>query len=93
VRRRVVDATYLSPTIPATTPAPFPASDDVRVAPIHELASLTWTPRAFVIVGSGKTATDGIIWLLLQGVPQDRIVWVRPRDPWMLDRAAVQHDP
>ena len=27
VRRRVVDATYLSPTIPATTPAPFPASD------------------------------------------------------------------
>jgi hypothetical protein len=93
VRRRVVDATYLSPTIPATTPAPFPASDDVRVAPIHELASLTWTPRAFVIVGSGKTATDGIIWLLLQGVPQDRIVWVRPRDPWMLDRAAVQPDP
>jgi hypothetical protein len=93
VRRRVVDATYLSPTIPATTPAPFPASDDVRVAPIHELASLTWTPRAFVIVGSGKTATDGIIWLLLQGVPQDRIIWVRPRDPWMLDRAAVQPDP
>ncbi len=93
VRRRIVDATYLSPTIPATTPAPFPASDDVRIAPIHELASLTWTPRTFVIVGSGKTATDGIIWLLLQGVPQDRIVWVRPRDPWMLDRAAVQPDP
>jgi hypothetical protein len=31
--------------------------------------------------------------LLLQGVPQDRIVWVRPRDPWMLDRATVQPDP
>ena len=93
VRRRVVDATYLSPTIPATTPAPFPAGDEVRVAPIHELASLTWTPRTFVIVGSGKTATDGIIWLLLQGVPQDRIVWVRPRDPWMLNRATVQPDP
>jgi len=96
VRRRVVDATYLSPTIPATTPAPFPAGDDVRVAPINELTSLAEsgrTPRSFVIVGSGKTATDAIIWLLLQGVPQDRIVWVRPRDPWMLDRAAVQPDP
>jgi len=46
-----------------------------------------------VIVGSGKTATDGIIWLLRQRVPQDRIVWVRPRDPWMLDRATVQPDP
>jgi hypothetical protein len=93
VRRRVVDAAYLSPTIPATTPAPFAVSDDVRVAPINELASLTSAPRTFVIVGSGKTATDGIVWLLRQGVQQERIVWVRPRDPWMLDRATVQPDP
>ncbi len=93
VRRRVVDATYLSPTIPATTPAPFHVTDDVRVAPINELARLRWTPRHYVVVGSGKTATDGIIWLLAQGVPQDRISWVRPRDPWMLDRATVQPDP
>jgi hypothetical protein len=31
--------------------------------------------------------------LLRQGVQQERIVWVRPRDPWMLDRATVQPDP
>ena len=31
VRRRVVDATYLSPTIPATTPPPFGVADGVRV--------------------------------------------------------------
>ena len=93
VRRRVVDATYLSPTIPATTPPPFSFSDDVRVVPIHELASLADAPSSFVIVGSGKTATDGIIWLLANGVPTDRIVWVRPRDPWMLNRAVVQPDP
>jgi hypothetical protein len=93
VRRRVVDATYLAPTIPATTPAPFQVADDVQVAPINDLARLTWTPKSFVIVGSGKTATDGIIWLLGQGVPPDRIMWVRPRDPWMLNRATVQPDP
>ena len=46
-----------------------------------------------MIVGSGKTATDGIVWLLANGVQQDRIVWVRPRDPWMLNRAVVQPDP
>ena len=46
-----------------------------------------------MIVGSGKTATDGIVWLLANGVPPDRIVWVRPRDPWMLNRAVVQPDP
>jgi hypothetical protein len=93
VRRRVVDASYLAPTIPATTPAPFQVADDVPVAPVNDLARLTWTPKSFVIVGSGKTATDGIIWLLGQGVPPDRILWVRPRDPWMLNRATVQPDP
>ncbi len=93
VRRRVVDATYLAPTIPATTPPPYVVADDVDVVAINELARLTETPSNFVIVGSGKTATDGIVWLLSNGVPPDRIVWVRPRDPWMLNRAMVQPDP
>lgn len=46
-----------------------------------------------MIAGSGKTSTDAIVWLLTNGVPPERIVWVRPRDPWMLDRAVVQPDP
>ncbi len=93
VRRRVVDATYLAPTIPATTPPPFGVADDVRVVPVNDLARLDAAPQRYVIVGSGKTATDGIVWLLTNGVPPDRIVWVRPRDPWMLTRAVVQPDP
>ena len=60
---------------------------------INDLARLTEAPTGYVIVGSGKTATDGIVWLLGNGVPPDRIVWVRPRDPWMLNRAVVQPDP
>lgn len=93
VRRRVVDATYLSPTIPATTPPPFHVADDVDVVAVNELARLTETPSNYVIVGAGKTATDAIVWLLVNGVPPDRITWVRPRDPWMLNRAVVQPDP
>jgi hypothetical protein len=93
VRRRVVDATYLSPTIPATTPPPFGVGDGVRTVAINELARLEAAPDTYVIVGSGKTATDGIVWLLTNGVKPDRIVWVRPRDPWMLNRAVVQPDP
>jgi hypothetical protein len=93
VRRRVVDATYLSPTIPATTPPPFGVADDAHVVPVNELARLTGAPSSFVIVGAGKTATDGIVWLLGNGVAPDRIVWVRPRDPWMLSRAVVQPNP
>ncbi len=92
-RRRVVDAAYLSPTIPATTPAPFGVSDGARVIPVGELPNVVDAPSEFVITGSGKTATDAIVWLQLNGVDPDRIVWVRPRDPWMLNRALVQPDP
>ena len=93
VRCRIVDAAYLSPTIPATTRPPFGVADDASVVPINELARLAEAPTSYVIVGAGKTATDGIVWLLANGVPPDRIVWVRPRDPWMLNRACVQPDP
>ncbi|HUH76049.1 MAG TPA: hypothetical protein VLZ53_01660, partial [Devosia sp.] len=93
VRRRLVDATYLAPTIPATTRPPFGVADGVRIVPINDLARLSEPPEEFVIVGSGKTAADGITWLLAGGVAPDRIVWIRPRDPWMLNRAMVQPDP
>ena len=94
VRHRVVDATMLSPTIPATTPPPFGlADDDADVIAVNDLARRDAAPTSFVIVGSGKTATDGIIWLLANGVAPDRIMWVRPRDPWMLNRAVVQPAP
>jgi hypothetical protein len=93
VRRRVVDATYLAPTIPATTPPPFLVADGVRVVPVGALASVVDAPSAYVVVGSGKTATDAIVWLLVNGLDPDRIVWVRPREPWMLNRARVQPDP
>jgi hypothetical protein len=93
VRRRVVDATYLSPTIPATTPPPFGVADGVTVVSVDRLPALGESASTYVVVGSGKTATDAIVWLLGNGVGPDRIVWVRPREPWMLNRAVVQPDP
>jgi hypothetical protein len=50
-------------------------------------------PSQYVVVGSGKTATDAIVWLLARGVDPDRICWVRPREPWMLNRALIQPQP
>lgn len=92
-RRRVVDARYLSPQIPATTPAPFGTADGVHVVAVNELVKLGGAPSQYVIAGSGKTATDACIWLLDKGVDPGAICWVRPRDPWMLNRAVVQPDP
>jgi hypothetical protein len=90
---RIVDARYLAPHIPAHTPPPFEMGQGARVIPVNDVASLAEAPSELVVVGAGKTATDAIVWLLARGVDSDRICWVRPRDPWMLDRAVVQPDP
>ena len=92
-RCRVVDARYLAPSIPAEKPAPFGVGEEVRVIPVNDLARLEEAPSQYVVVGSGKTATDAVIWLLARGVDPDAICWVRPRDPWMINRAVVQPDP
>jgi hypothetical protein len=89
---RVVNAHYLSPLIPATSPPPFGVADGARAIPVNHLVDLDEAPSQYVIAGSGKTATDACIWLLENGVDPDAIVWVRPRDPWMINRAAVQPD-
>ena len=90
---RIVNAHYLAPTIPAEAPPPFEISDGARVVPVNDLARLEEAPSQFVVVGSGKTATDAIVWLLGRGLDPGAICWVRPRDPWMLNRARVQPDP
>ena len=90
---RVVDARYLAPEIPAMTPPPFEVTDGVRTIPVNQLVGMTEAPSQYVVVGSGKTATDAIVWLLARGVDPDALCWVRPRDPWMLNRAVVQPDP
>ena len=89
----MVNAHYREPDIPATTPPPFEVTEPARVVPVHQLMSVDPTPSQYVVVGSGKTATDACIWLLGNGVDPDAICWVRPRDPWMLNRAVVQPDP
>jgi hypothetical protein len=92
-RCRVVDARYLSPMIPATSPPPFGVADGVHAVTVNDLVNLAEAPSQYVIAGSGKTATDACIWLLDNGVDPGVIVWVRPRNPWMLNRAVVQPDP
>lgn len=92
-RCRVVNAHYLSPAIPASTPPPFEAGDGARILPVGELVRVQEPPSQYVVVGSGKTGTDAVVWLLARGVDPDAICWVRAREPWMLNRAVVQPDP
>lgn len=92
-RARIVDARYLSPDIPSRTPPPFAVESGALVVPVNDLATCATTPSRYVVVGAGKTAIDTCVWLLCSGVGPDAITWVRPRDPWLLNRAVVQPDP
>ena len=90
VRKQVVDARYLEPSIPATHVPPFEIEPGARLIPVNDLVALSGAASGFTIVGGGKTAIDACLWLLDAGVPPEAIRWVRPRDSWLLDRAFQQ---
>ena len=90
VQRRVVDASYLETSIPATRIPSFAADPGVRLIPVGDLVRLTGPASGYTVIGAGKTAMDACIWLLGSGVPPEMIRWIRPRDAWLLDRAFQQ---
>ena len=89
-RRRIVDATYLESSIPATHQPAFTVAPEAAFVPLNDLPEIADTFRRFTVIGSGKTSADACLWLLDHGVSADRIRWVRPRDAWFNDRAALQ---
>ncbi len=90
VRRSVVDATYLASRVPANDPPPFQVADGATCVPIGALTTVVTPPNGYVIIGAGKTAMDAVCWLLDKGTSPDDIRWIRPREPWMLNRAFFQ---
>ena len=90
VRTSVVDATYMASRVPATDSPPFQVADAATCISIGALTSVMTPPDGYVIIGAGKTAMDAVCWLLDNGTPPDDIRWIRPREPWMLNRAFFQ---
>lgn len=96
VRRKRVDATYLSPSVPSTHAPRFEVDAGVRLVPPNALPQLwqgLWpaaAPRRFVVIGAGKTAMDAAIWLIQSGARADAIQWVVPRDSWLINRITTQ---
>lgn len=94
VRRKVVDATYGSPSVPSTHVPRFSVEPGVRLVPPNALPGLAAgsapLPRRFVVLGGGKTAMDTCVWLLQSGADPDAITWVVPRDSWLINRITTQ---
>ena len=64
---RVVDAHYLAPTSRPSRRRQFSVADDARVVTVNDVVQLEEAPSQYVVVGSGKTATDACVWLLARG--------------------------
>jgi hypothetical protein len=90
VRRAVVDARYLEPTVPSRHVPSFRVGTDARCVPVNGLVDLYEPAPRYTIIGGGKTGSDACTWLLENGVDPERVRWVRSRDAWMWNRAQVQ---
>ncbi|KUI02467.1 NAD(P)-binding protein [Mycobacterium sp. IS-3022] len=88
VARRVV-TTHVEIIVPSMR-RPSYAVADVDVVPPNELPRVREARDRYVIVGAGKTAMDSCLWLLRHGVAPERVTWIKPRESWVLDRAAIQ---
>jgi hypothetical protein len=90
VRQKVVDATYLETSVPATHTPAFTVGEGVKLIPVGELVHVTEPPSCFTVLGAGKTAMDACSFLLDNDVDPDKIRWVRPRDAWLMNRSSWQ---
>jgi hypothetical protein len=93
VRKKTVDATYYGTSVPSTHAPKYVVGSGVLLVPPNALPDMAFakaTPTSYVIVGAGKTAMDVGVWLLQSGVSADRIIWVMPRDSWLMNRRHTQ---
>jgi hypothetical protein len=90
VRRKLVDATYIEPSIPSRHAPTYDVDPGVHVIPPNALVDVDAPGSGFTVIGAGKTAMDTCNWLLDSGVDPDDIRWIRPRDGWFIDRAMMQ---
>ncbi|MDN3519387.1 hypothetical protein QWY84_17410 [Aquisalimonas lutea] len=91
VRKKRVDATHLSPSIPVESGPRFEVDSGVSCIPLNDLARVTDSPDdGYVIIGGGKTAIDACLWLLDNGVDPAAICWIKPREAWLFNRTYFQ---
>jgi hypothetical protein len=87
--RRVVTS-HVEIIVPSMRRPSYVVAPGVECVPPNELPRIRDGGDRYVIVGAGKTAMDACLWLLRRGIPAPRLTWIKPRDSWILDRAAIQ---
>lgn len=90
--RRVVTS-HVEVVVPSMRTPSYAIAPGVDCVPPNDLPRIREGRDRYVIVGAGKTAMDACLWLLRHGIPAGRLTWIKPRDSWILDRAAIQPGP
>lgn len=90
VRRKLVDATYVASDIPSRHTPSFGVADGVRFVTPNSLVELQESAKRFTLIGAGKTAADVCLWLQENGVASDAVRWIKPREPWIINRTFAQ---
>lgn len=88
-RKKFVDATYLNVTVPSQREPDFKVLGGARAVAVNALPKVISEHRNFIIVGSGKTGMDAVLFLLTHRIAPERITWVMPSDAWMFSRFDV----
>ena len=89
---RVVTS-HVEVIVPSMRAPSYAIAPGVDCVPPNDLPRIRDARARYVIVGAGKTAMDACLWLLRHGIPAGRLTWIKPRDSWILDRAAIQPGP
>lgn len=89
-RRKVVDATFTDARLPKTHGPGFPVAQGVTCISPDALEANVESASSYTVIGAGKTAMDAVLHLLSHGVDRDHIAWIRPREPWLLNRRRLQ---
>jgi hypothetical protein len=89
--RRIVTS-HIEIVVPSMR-SPSYAVNGVDCVPPNELPRIRAGRDRYVVVGAGKTAMDACLWLLRHGIAPEKLTWIKPRDSWILDRAAIQPGP
>ena len=90
VHQKVVDATHAQTAVPSTHPPRYRVEPGVQCVPLNDLPKIRHPHSGYVVVGSGKTGIDACLWCLQNGIAPEKICWIMPNDPWLIDRANLQ---
>ncbi|MEO0882290.1 MAG: NAD(P)/FAD-dependent oxidoreductase [Pseudomonadota bacterium] len=90
IRKKIVDGTFFSTSVPSTHIRKYSVADEVTCIPPNDLPRNADQFKHYTVIGGGKTAMDSIVWLLDNGAAPNTVTWVCPRASWLINRRITQ---